>query len=265
MGPGLRQFLHRANGPNLTLVVVNRESPEPIQTMLEGAFENQPVAVAEAELPDYDDDTVLLLEETEDGQEVIASSPMAALNETVLLVNSDLYKTRSTGFDLPEFPAVLTGLENLSFRLRGYPESDSEKLLLIVISRHIERLAWQHDSGTLRASFQRLSRIDDERGTRAVYEKLADSAVQTHVYGIPDWNHPLEMDITTHGGYSDDFRESWFVVYTPSDAGEPNETGPEYCYAALLAIEVAPREWEGYWTFDRPLVEELDDYIATNL
>jgi DICT domain-containing protein len=57
---------------------------------------------------------------------------------------------------------------------------------LIVISRYIERHAWQAGEGTLRTSFQRLSRIDDERGTREMYETLAGTDVRTHVYGIPD-------------------------------------------------------------------------------
>lgn len=51
------------------------------------------------------------------------------------------------------------------------------------------------------------------------------------------------------------------MVFTPgedrtADSGEP---------AALLAIEVAPRKWQGYWTFDQALVSEIDEYIATNL
>jgi hypothetical protein len=50
----------------------------------------------------------------------------------------------------------------------GSPASNSEKLPLIVISRYIEQLAWQHETGRLRSSFQRLSRLDDERGTRRV-------------------------------------------------------------------------------------------------
>ena len=33
----------------------------------------------------------------------------------------------------------------------------------------------------------------------------------------------------------------------------------------LLAIETAPREWEAFWTFDPPLVSEIEAYIATNL
>jgi DICT domain-containing protein len=57
---------------------------------------------------------------------------------------------------------------------------------LIVISRYIERHAWQAGEGTLRTSFQRLSRIDDERGTREMYETLAGTDIRTHVYGIPD-------------------------------------------------------------------------------
>jgi riboflavin biosynthesis pyrimidine reductase len=51
-------------------------------------------------------------------------------------------------------PDVLDGLTETPFTLRGYPESNSEKLLLILVSRQIERLAWEGGSGTLRSSFQ---------------------------------------------------------------------------------------------------------------
>lgn len=134
-----------------------------------------------------------------------------------------------------------------------------------MISRYIERRAWLAGGGTLRASFQRLSRINDERGTRFVYETLAESPVTTHIYGIPDWQPPAELSLISHGGHTPDFRESWFVVFTPPDGGGTDANNAAASPAALLAIETAPRKWRGYWTFDPSLVAEIDDYIATNL
>jgi hypothetical protein len=260
----LEDILARVDSPSRSIVVLNRSAPEQIQSMLEEAFVGQPVTVGERDLPDADDDLVVLLAESGDDTEVIASSTLEALQETILLVNSDLYRTGTRGIEDLDLPAVLARLDDVRFRLRGYPESDYEKLLLIVISRYIERHAWQAGDGTLRTSFQRLSRIEDERGTRAVYEKLADADVQTHVYGMPDWTPSPGFEVVSHGGYTDDFRDSWFVVYTPPEGvtveGEHGES-----HVALLAIEVEPREWEAFWTFRPPIVEEIEDYLMENL
>jgi hypothetical protein len=163
------------------------------------------------------------------------------------------------------------------FSLRGYPKSNTEKLILVVISRYIERIAARAGRGRHRASFQSLSRINDERGTRAVYERLADTDLDVHVYGRPDWIPSRELDVTTHAGDGPDFRDSWFVLYTPdaepsdSDATadpapNPNtDDTPSPHPVALLAIETEPREWEAFWTFDPSLVADLNASIRRRL
>lgn len=250
----LAGFIDEVEPADRTLAVVNRTAPRPLQTMLEGLFADQPVAVDERDLPDGDDDVVLLLE---DGA-VVAASPLAALEETILLVNSDLYRTGTRAFEEFAFPDVLAGLDDLPFHLRGYPESHKEKLLLIVVSRHIERRAWEAGGGTLRTSLQHLSRIEDERGTRAVYERLAASPVDVHLYGIPDWGSGPDFDVTVHGGYSEDFRRGWFVVHRPPD-------GAALDPAALVAYEVEPRTWEGFWTHDPGRVDAINGYVERTM
>lgn len=262
--------------PPRSLVVVNRTSPRPIQQMLESTFGEQPVAVGESVSEDVEDDSVLLVEHSDDGTpQVVASSTFESIQQTILLVNSDLYKTGTSGVEDFELPSVIRELADVTFRLRGYPLSNREKLLMIAISRSIEQQAWRAGCGRLRSSFQRLSRLSDERGTRRVYRMLGNSPVQTHVYGVPDRVPPRDVGVTVHGGHSTDFRRSWFVVYTPpkpgdtrwrdrtSDGGakgsEPR--GP----AALLAVETDDKVWEGYWTFDPALVGEIDGYIERNL
>lgn len=259
----LDQFLDSTRGPDRTLVVVNRSVPRPVQTMLEETFSSQPVDVRERDLTDEDADLVLLVEETAEGPDVVASSPLDSLMNAILLVNSDIYTTSTRSLDDLDLPDVLTMLDDVQFSLRGYPESHKEKLLLITLSRYIERRALRRGEGTIRSSFQRLSRIDDERGTRTVYENLARSGVQTHLYGLPDWQQPMGFDVTTHGGFSRDFRDSWFVVYTPPE-GATDPDG-ESDHVALLALESKPRTWVGYWTFRPELVTEMDAYIAHNM
>jgi hypothetical protein len=177
------------------------------------------------------------------------------LLESVLLINSDLYKTGAIELDAVALPDVFAGLDEVPFRVRGYPASNKEKLLLIVVSRVIERIAAEHGAGTLRASFQRLSRLDDERGTRSVYERVAGTGVDVHVYGVGDADSLSPLPVTVHTGTSYAYRRSWFVVFTPPDGADGD-------HVALLALEDEPNVWEGFWTFRPELVTRIERYIA---
>jgi hypothetical protein len=248
----LSQFIESSPEPECTLVVENRTAPQPIQAMLDDLFENQAVTVDEQDRLAGDENRVYLLR---DG-EVAATSPLSALRDAVLLINSDTYVTGARDPDDVDLPDVIAALEGRRFTLRGYPESDSEKLLLIVVSRYVERLSLESGGGKHRASFQRLSRIDDEKGTRSVYERLADSPVDVHIYGVPDWTPSRGFDVTMHGGWSPEFTDSWFVVHRPEDDGTP---------AALVANELEPGFWEGVWTFDPERVAAVECYVAREL
>mgnify|MGYP000459243291 CR=1 FL=1 len=63
----------------------------------------------------------------EDGS-VVARSTLDELLESVLLINSDLYKTGAIELGEVALPAVFEGLDEVPFRVRGYPESNKEKL-----------------------------------------------------------------------------------------------------------------------------------------
>ncbi|WP_345778574.1 DICT sensory domain-containing protein [Natrinema sp. DC36] len=129
--------------------------------------------------------------------------------------------------------------------------------MLITISRYIERLALEQDGGKHRASFQYLSRINDEQGTKTVYERLANSSTNVHIYGIPDWNPPSEVNFTIHSGRNTDFRNVWFVMHIPDDKS--------LRYAALVAIQQEPGTWDGVWTYDENRVRAINHYIERNL
>ncbi|MFB6107119.1 MAG: histidine kinase [Halobacteriaceae archaeon] len=248
----LREFVAAREADPVSLVVANRTEPRPLYRLLERTFRDQSVDVSEADLPDVDDDVVLLVA---DG-EVVASSPLSALSEAILLVNSDLYVTGTRDLPAVDLPDVLAGLADTPFHLRGFPASNREKLLLVV-SRYVERLAWVAGDGRIRSSFQHLSRLSDERGTRRVYERLADS-VDVHLYGVPDRLPPRELGATVHAGYDEEFRRSWFVVFTP---GPEADVDP----AALVAVEERPGEWDGFWTRRPGLVADVNRYVEANL
>ena len=252
----LDKFFDRPTGPERSLVVVNRTAPEPLRQILDQMFTNQGVAVEERVSDQYDEDTVLLVE----GEEVVATSPLGALEDAILLVNSDLFRTGARELEETDLPAVMNGLADHLFTLRGYPESSKEKLLLIVVSRRIEQIAYSAGSGTLRTSFQQLSRLEDERGTREAYDAIAATDVDVHIYGRPDWVPSPSFPVTMHGGYSHDFRNSWFVLYNP-----PTERVDEFDSAVLVAVERDPGVWRAFWTYRREVVEDVAEYVRVNL
>jgi hypothetical protein len=217
--------------------------------------------------PDDIENLVLLMED----DEVVAGSTLGELGDAVLFVNSDLYITGSRSLSDVDLPSVISGLDDATFTLRGYPESNRQKLLLITISRFIERTAWTAGDGTLRSSFQRLSRIDDEVGTRDVYERVADTGVDTHLYGVPD-ELPADLDAVIHAGDDPDFTDSWFVLYRPPEGPHTAESDPDSDLVrgieggvGLLAVETEPRVWRGLWTFDADRVSRVNRYIERNL
>lgn len=250
----LEQFLGVPDSPARSLVVVNRTDPQPFQQMLENLFADQEIDVEEDVSEEFEDNTVLLLE---DG-DVVARSTFEALQDALLMVNSDLFITGTQKLEETEMPAVIEGLSGTRFELRGYPESNTEKLLLILVSRHIERTALEQGEGRLRSSFQQLSRLQDEQGTRRVYERVADTDVDVHLYGQPDWVPDPDFPVTIHGGHNADFRHSWFVIYRPPDESTGETT-------ALLAIETSEGAWSGFWTDEESLVVEMAAYIRRYL
>ena len=247
-------------GVERALVLANRSQPEQLRSMLAGMFERQSVSVDEATVEGLPDDTVLLLDDT---GEVVAQSPLEAVSESLLFTNSDAFVTGSTSLEETNLPDVITGLAGVDFRLRGFPRSHKEKLLLIAVSRYIERIAWERDAGTHRASFQRLSRIVDEQGTKRVYRRLGESDVDTHVYGVDDGGaeQATELGVTVHTGDSADYRDSWFVVHRPP--GAERSSGPDP--VALLAVQDDAGVWDGFFTTETEAALGVDDYVRRAL
>lgn len=251
-------FIAEIESSEKTLLLVNRSGPEPIVELLERAFRSQPVTVAERQIPEGTDDLVCLVD---DGA-VEAVTPLPTLQEAYLMVNVDRYRTGTRQSRSGGFPDVLTGLSGVEFTARGFPHSNKEKLLLVLISRFIEDRALSRGEGELHTSFQRLSRLDDEYGTRTMYEWLAESGVDAHVYGIEDEPGAVrDLDVTVHGGETGEYRRSWVVVYSPHS---PTGGGGEDGHAALVATETGDNAWRGTWTYDAGMVERIATYVRRN-
>jgi hypothetical protein len=242
-------FIDRKDPSDWSAQIVNRTEPEPIGNLIEELFTGLDIPTTERDLAGITDDLFLLIR---DG-EVVESSPLEALKDTLLLVNSDSYKTGTRSIGEIDVPDVVMELSDTVFTLEGYPDAHAEKLVLTLIARYVEHQALSHETGTLRTSFQRLSRIDDERGTRDVYERLGQTAgLETHVYGFPDWKPPAEFDLTVHGVTHDEILNYWFVVYHADTAQS----------VAMLAKRIGVNTWTGYWTFDADEIASMDEYVG---
>jgi len=246
-----------------TLLLINRTEPQPLVNLLDRAFENQSIQIQERHIPEGETDMVCLIE---DGQ-VIAVSPFADLSETFLLVNADRYRTDTGCSETGSFPDVLTGLDDIEFTVRGFPESNKEKLLLVIISRFIEDRALACGNGEFHSTFQRLSRLDDEYGTRRMYEWLGDSGIETHVYGVRDEPEAVDgLDVIVHAGTTHEYRRSWVVLFTPEaetgDASGRDVGTADTCKpVALVALETGSNVWRSMWTYDPDRVERIRAYV----
>jgi len=185
---------------------------------------------------------------------VVATASVDAVLQSLLLINSDVYITGSRSVTEAALPDVIDALHEIPFRLRGYPDSDSEKLLLIAISRCVERRAIETGAGTFRVGFQQLSRLVDEPGTTNVYKQLAATDVDVHAYGVGDIAVPDELGVTAHAGDSALHRRGWFVTFEPATtAAEP---------MALYALARGENHWEGFWTYTPERVAAISDVVT---
>jgi len=247
--PSFRDFLAKQEAPERSILVVNWTGPEQVRRLLEETFGPLPLDVEERNRPERGENLIILVE----NGDVVATSSLQSLQDAVLLVNADLYKTGLSGIETYEAPDVLTELDEMRFDLRGFPASTKEKLLLVVMSRFIEKRALEVGEGRLDVAFQELSRMEDEYGTKRVYKRLAETDLDVHVYGVAD----VELDVdefTVHAGESEPYRRSWFVVFDAPDGEEP---------AALLAVETGPNRWDSMWTYNRDRVERLQELIRS--
>lgn len=245
----LTAFIDRKDPSEWCVQVTNLTQPEPIERMVENIFGGLEIGVKRRDLDGLDDDLLLVIQ----NGEVVASSPIETLLDTLLLVNSDLYSTGAKSLDEIEIPDVIQELSDTVFTLRGYPRSNTEKLVLTLVSRHIEHLAARFQTGTLRTSFQWLSRLDDEQGTREVYERLGEmSNLDTHVYGTPNWTPPSTFGPVVHRVTDEEIRNYWFVVYSTGTAQS----------RALVAVKTGSHTWQGYWTTNADEIREINRYIT---
>ncbi|MFB6153682.1 MAG: DICT sensory domain-containing protein [Halodesulfurarchaeum sp.] len=173
-----------------------------------------------AELRDRDNDTAL------------ASVSLDALRALV-----DPGVVRRLGESVPYAP-ILEALSETTF-------TSYDRRQMLTASREIEDRAWRQGYGSLHAGFQRLSVFADQR---EVYDRLGDSELDVHVYGIAD-TEPPEGPYTVHTEGDPELAESWFVVF---DGGDQ-----ELQKCALLAQDQGEAGFYGFWTYELTLVDRI--------
>jgi hypothetical protein len=123
--------------------------------------------------------------------------------------------------------------------------SAQERRQLLATSREIEDRAYRVGNGTLRVGFQRLSAFEDQQG---LYRRLAaETALDVHVYGRPDWTPPAIEGVTYHAR-DDDTTRFWFLVF---------DGGAEETQACALVAREQDDGYLGRWTYDPETVADL--------
>ena len=122
---------------------------------------------------------------------------------------------------------------------------------LLSASREIENRAWRVGRGTLLAGFQRTAALERQR---RIYEELAGgTALDVHVYVEDDGVDLAEVSVTVHSEADSELGEYWFLAF--------DGDGDDEHKCALLAEQRRDDEYEGFWTYDPDLVDELAAYV----
>lgn len=236
----VHDLIERVGGSRYTLTVYNPVGTDAEMEELRSYLDGLSVEVRTAELSTPEPTGMAVLHRDE---EPLAMNPVDELLDAIRFdedVGTGLATVR---------PDVLDRVHR-----RQYTVENGGKLRMVRISRLVETRALDVGSGTLHAGFQRLSRITDELGTRQLYERIAATDVDVHVYGKPG-AIPNAEQYTVHAGETPELADSWFVVY---DGG-----GHEDATGALVSEETGPEEYSGFWTYKPPIVAAAEDYLTS--
>lgn len=219
----LTELVREVEGRRRTLTVFNPTGSTEAIERVERFLEPQRVSLRLRTTPIGEPRDAAVLHD--DGR-FVAASDFERVIEAVSL-NEDVVRPDGRS----GYPDVLEHVDDATFV--GYG-----RRRMVVASREIEGRAGHAGAGELHAGFQRLSRIDEQR---SLYRRLADAGVDVHAYGRPDGSVP--DGVTPHGAETGELADTWFVLL---DA--PGER------RGLVAREVEPGRFEGFWTCEDALV-----------
>lgn len=228
----LRDIIDTVRSQERTLVVKAPPDWESMVGEVREYFESQNVTVVHEDVGTEDAERVVL----QAGSEELARVSLDALRALI-----DPQVGRRLGESVP-YSTLLDGLSDTTF-------TSFDPGQMLTASREIEDRAWRMGYGVLYAGFQRFSVFEEQQ---AVYDRVAESNLEVHVFGEPDII-PAKGPYEIHRLSTDEIRRTWFVVY---DGG-----GRESQASALLAEERRDGEYYGFWTYDPSLVEDILDAL----
>ncbi|MDS0294556.1 DICT sensory domain-containing protein [Halogeometricum luteum] len=227
----LRTLVEEVEASSQTLSIVNYDGSEATKNRIVSYFEPQHVQVRDGvSAPSLPADFAVL----HDDDSFVAA---AAVDEIGRHLSGEAYLGAGE-FGSAERPAILRHVDDRTF-------TSYDRRRMTLASREIESYAYHAGAGEIHAGFQRLSVL---RPQARIYERIAESGVDVHVYGAPDADAP--EPVVAHASEDAEILGSWFVVYEGEDPGDAR---------ALVAVETDADvgEFSGFWTYETETVEAV--------
>jgi DICT domain-containing protein len=239
--PPLPNIVKSVDERSLTLTLYNTDVDRAVLRDVQSYFDVQTVDLRRATTDDARPRNFVVLH---DGDEFVEATDLRSLYQ---FVRPDSPLLSVTDPNDIEYPDLFDEIDQSLF-------TDYGRSRMIVASREIESYAYQH-GGTLHAGFQTFSNLKPQY---QLYERLADSGVETHIYGAPDWDVPTDVH-AQHAYDDEEITGTWFVVLDHENDDHKR---------ALLAEERSEDQFYGFWTFKSSVVDlvlqRLEAFPATD-
>ncbi|PSQ18834.1 hypothetical protein BRD00_03545 [Halobacteriales archaeon QS_8_69_26] len=224
----------------LTVFAANDEST---LSELRDFFEVQNIAVRRGHVEgDEPRDFVVLHQEGD----AVAVSTLRDLRQSLFL--TDRPSGFGSSFDVDEAPDVVNSLGNTTFSV-----DCEDRTLLTQISNYVGELAFRAGSGTVHSGIRRISALTEDPSRLALYRKVADAGVETHVYAARDADIPEIGGVSVHVSDADEIASARFDVF--------DGAGDDASKAAMVAFDQGEDSFRGFWTFEADIVDEIEAYV----
>ena len=232
----LRALIDDVRADQPTLTVGNYTGDEATLDRIESHFRTLQVGVRTTDLGFASPTDVALLHR---GDDLLATASVADVDAAITLGDEG----ELAGATAP----LLVAVDQTTFDATG-----ADRRFLVRTSHTSEALAAR--GGRLHAGFQQLSRLWDDGRTRRNYERLVDSGVDVHVYGVADVDLP-DRDWTVHTAEGGELERTWFVCY---------RSGEDAATEGILVAEEGADGYDGIWSYRSDLAAQLDAYLRTS-
>lgn len=229
--PRLPDIVYTVKSAMPTVSICNFDASPRVREALSEYFSKQSVQLRHTQTDNRVPKNFAVLH---DGDEYLAASKLEPLYEAIRAEASPNGESDPDEIQIPDVLSQITRTEFSSYNTAR----------MVNISRIIEQAAWNAKAGELHAGFQQLSKARDQWH---LYSQLANSHLDVHLYGAPDWEVPAG-EATVHAYDDAEITRTWFVVA---------ELPGEQSNRALLAEERGPSEFYGFWTDESRITETI--------